>query len=64
MFSRTLDARLPESALQNELPNAIKADPSGRAVEGLSLQPLAYGGWGFESRREYVCLLCLLCLVR
>jgi hypothetical protein len=25
-------ARLLESALQNELPNTIKADPSGRAV--------------------------------
>jgi hypothetical protein len=25
-------AGLPESALQNELPDTIKADPSGRAV--------------------------------
>jgi len=25
-------AKLPESALQNELPNTVKADPSGRAV--------------------------------
>ena len=34
----------------------IVADPSGRAVEGVGLRPLAYWDYGFESRQVHGCL--------
>jgi hypothetical protein len=34
----------------------IHADPSGRAVKGVCLPPLAYWEWGFESRQRHGCL--------
>jgi hypothetical protein len=42
----------------------VFADPIGRAVYGLSLRPLNYWEYGFESRRRHGCLLCELCIVR
>jgi len=33
------------------------ADPSGRAIEDVSLRPLACWDFGFESRRRHGCLL-------
>jgi hypothetical protein len=34
----------------------VIVDPSGRAVWGVGLRPLAYWDCGFESRREHGCL--------
>ena len=33
-----------------------EGDPSGRAIEGLGLRPLAFWDCGFESRWRYGCL--------
>jgi len=40
------------------------AGPSGRAVEGVVLRPLACSDCEFESHREHGCLLGVLCFVR
>jgi hypothetical protein len=43
--------------------SSLLADPSGRAVRGVSLWPLACGDCGFESRRGLGCLsvVCVVC---
>ena len=42
----------------------ISSDPGGRAVLGVSLRPLACWDYGFECRQSYVCLLCVLRVVK
>jgi len=42
----------------------LLADPSGRAFQGLDLQPLACWNCGFESRRGCGCLSRVLCVGR
>ena len=41
----------------------VKADPRGRAVEGVCLRPLACGDCEFEYRRRHGCLslVCVVC---
>jgi hypothetical protein len=39
------------------------ADPSGRAVWGVGLRPLACWVCGFESREGYGCLFCECCVL-
>jgi len=38
------------------LPNHIKADPSGRAVEGVGLRPLAWWYYEFKFRQRHGCM--------
>jgi len=42
----------------------MTAGPSGSAVYGVGLQPLACWDCGFESHRGHGCLLWVLCVVR
>ena len=38
------------------VPNELRAGPSGRAVKGVGLRPLACRDRGFESHRKHGCL--------
>jgi hypothetical protein len=42
----------------------FSAHPSGRAVYGVGLRPLACWDCGFESLRRHGCLSVVLCVVR
>ena len=42
----------------------LEADPGGRAVQVVGVQPLPCWNCGFESRRGHDCLLRLLCVVQ
>jgi len=42
--------------MNKALRSFIVADPSGRAVSGVGLRPLACWNFGFESRQRHGCL--------
>ena len=43
--------------------STTEADPSGRAVQGMGLRPLACWDCGFEPRRGHGCLSCECCVL-
>ena len=60
---RRLSATGDRPHASEELGLHLTADPSGRAVSGVGLRPLACCDYGFESRRGHGCIFCECCLL-